>query len=314
MTKPLFPLAPTVGMGPRPHGLSTASARASAARRATRWSPTLRRPHFRGAASACANRWTRSAPSRDRCSRSRDGARGTTFRSGLLDRGHSSDRRRSRCSWSFGRGAATDAGAMGRRRVPLVAPMSDAQRSLLGARRGRRRPHPRAIQRGVPVPARLRPGSAIAFVPLVLVVMYALYAVVAYPAGSWSDRGDRRSCCRRRSVLLALADIVLAARDSIPWLDGRRRPLGTAHGLDPGPARRAGRRHRAADQRGTAFGVFNLVTGLALLAASVIAGLVWDGHGPAATFLTGASLAAAAAAAALVLHATGRLSPSRGAA
>ncbi len=46
-----------------------------------------------------------------------------------------------------------------------------------------------------------------------------------------------------------------------------------------------------AELRGTAFGVFNLVSGLALLAASVIAGALWDAIGPKGTFLAGAALA-----------------------
>src|SRR5207253_10829644 len=43
--------------------------------------------------------------------------------------------------------------------------------------------------------------------------------------------------------------------------------------------------------RGTAFGYFNLFTGVALLAASVIAGALWDAYGPAATFFAGLGFA-----------------------
>ena len=43
--------------------------------------------------------------------------------------------------------------------------------------------------------------------------------------------------------------------------------------------------------RGTAFGMFNLMTGVALLAASIIAGTLWDAVGPQATFLAGAGFA-----------------------
>lgn len=44
--------------------------------------------------------------------------------------------------------------------------------------------------------------------------------------------------------------------------------------------------------RGSAFGVFYLLTGVTVLAASLIAGGLWDGFGPAATFLAGAGFAA----------------------
>jgi MFS family permease len=46
--------------------------------------------------------------------------------------------------------------------------------------------------------------------------------------------------------------------------------------------------------RGTAFGYFNLFTGLAMLAASVIAGALWDAYGPVGTFLAGLGFALAA--------------------
>jgi MFS family permease len=51
-----------------------------------------------------------------------------------------------------------------------------------------------------------------------------------------------------------------------------------------------------ADLRGTAFGIFNLVSGVALLVASVLAGWLWDTHGPAVTFYAGAICTSIAAA------------------
>ena len=48
-----------------------------------------------------------------------------------------------------------------------------------------------------------------------------------------------------------------------------------------------------AELRGTAFGIFNLISGVALLVASVLAGALWDGIGPRATFLCGGALALA---------------------
>jgi MFS family permease len=63
----------------------------------------------------------------------------------------------------------------------------------------------------------------------------------------------------------------------------------------------------AAEQRGTAFGVFNLVTGLALLVASVLAGVLWDLGGPTLTFLAGAALTAAAGVVAFALYSLKRI-------
>src|SRR5688500_7410269 len=62
-----------------------------------------------------------------------------------------------------------------------------------------------------------------------------------------------------------------------------------------------------AEQRGSAFGVFNLVTGLALLTASVLAGVLWDRGGPELTFLAGAALTAIAGLVAFVLYGTGKI-------
>ncbi len=47
--------------------------------------------------------------------------------------------------------------------------------------------------------------------------------------------------------------------------------------------------------RGTAFGIFNLVSGVALLLASTIAGALWTAFGPRSTFLAGATFALVAA-------------------
>ena len=66
--------------------------------------------------------------------------------------------------------------------------------------------------------------------------------------------------------------------------------MGPAHGADAGRAGCAGRTAAPADLRGTAFGVFNLVSGVALVAASVMAGWLWDAFGPAFTFYAGAVL------------------------
>jgi MFS family permease len=45
------------------------------------------------------------------------------------------------------------------------------------------------------------------------------------------------------------------------------------------------------DLRGSAFGAFNLVQGIALLLASLVAGVLWAAVGPATTFLAGAAFA-----------------------
>jgi MFS family permease len=57
-----------------------------------------------------------------------------------------------------------------------------------------------------------------------------------------------------------------------------------------------------ADLRGTAFGLFNLMTGVVLLLASIIAGLLWSRLGPSATFLAGAIFTAFALTGLMLVH------------
>jgi MFS family permease len=150
-------------------------------------------------------------------------------------------------------------------------------------------------------------GFSAAAVPLVLVAMNAAYALSAYPAGKWSDRVNRWVILGIGSGLLIASDLVLASTDSIAGALVGIALWGVHLGCTQGLFAALVADTATPEQRGTAFGVFNLVTGVALLAASALAGVIWDRFGPAPTFLTGATLAALSAAAALTLHATGRL-------
>jgi MFS family permease len=131
-------------------------------------------------------------------------------------------------------------------------------------------------------------GLAIAFVPLVLVVMNVAYAGSAYPAGVWADRADRRVVLLAGVGILVLADVVLAAASTI-WLVMAGIALWGLHmGLTQGLLATMVTDAAPVSLRGTAFGVFNFVSGVAVLAASVLAGLLWDRFGPAGTFAAGA--------------------------
>jgi MFS family permease len=145
-------------------------------------------------------------------------------------------------------------------------------------------------------------GVAAAAVPLVLVTMNVAYSLSAYPAGKWSDRVSRWGVLGIGSAVLVAADAVLAYAGSIAGaflgiaLWGVH--LGCTQGLFSALVADAS----SPEQRGSAFGIFHLVTGFALLTASALAGVLWDRLGPAATFLVGAGLAALSAAVAFVLY------------
>lgn len=129
------------------------------------------------------------------------------------------------------------------------------------------------------------------WVPAVLVLMNITYALSAYPAGVLSDRINRTALLALGLVFLAGADLVLALLPSLPGLALGIVLWGLHMGLTQGLLSALVADTAPPNLRGTAFGYFNLFTGLALLAASVIAGALWDAYGPAATFLAGLGFA-----------------------
>lgn len=134
-------------------------------------------------------------------------------------------------------------------------------------------------------------GLALAYVPLVLIVMNVVYTATAYPAGVAADRFSRRILLIVGLSMLVAADFVLAAAAS-PLLVFIGAALWGSHmGLTQGLFAKLVADTAPPEIRGTAFGIFNLIGGGALLLASVIAGALWSIFGPSATFLIGASFA-----------------------
>lgn len=146
-------------------------------------------------------------------------------------------------------------------------------------------------------------GFQLMLVPVVMVVMNVFYALCAYPAGSAADRYRPRTLLLVGLVVLIASDLVLAAASGpVPMLTGAALwgiHMALTQGLlaklvaDTAPVR----------LRGTAFGIFHLVSGGALLAASAIAGVLWSVLGAPATFAAGAAFAGIAAAGLLAYRA-----------
>ncbi|PDT54670.1 MULTISPECIES: MFS transporter [Sinorhizobium] len=132
-------------------------------------------------------------------------------------------------------------------------------------------------------------GLSPALAPVVLVIMSFAYALSAYPAGVLSDRLNRLPLLVLGLVLLVLADLVLAFTTGIVTLGIGVALWGLHMGLTQGLLATLIADAAPAELRGTAFGMFNLVTGIALLLASIIAGALWDIAGPQATFVAGAA-------------------------
>ncbi|OGB28490.1 MAG: MFS transporter [Burkholderiales bacterium RIFCSPHIGHO2_02_FULL_66_10] len=144
----------------------------------------------------------------------------------------------------------------------------------------------RAAQSGVPV----------ALVPLVMVAMNLVYAASAYPFGRLSDRMDHRTLLALGLAVLIAADLVLIAADLVLAANAHWTTLlagvvlwGLHMGMTQGLLATMVADTAPADLRGTAFGFFNLVSGVALLLSSAIAGLLWDQLGASFTFYAGAA-------------------------
>ena len=137
-------------------------------------------------------------------------------------------------------------------------------------------------------------GLAIALIPAVFVLMNVVYALAAYPAGVLSDRIDRSTVLIVGLIILVAADVFLAMAQGILGVAFGIIAWGLHMGLTQGLLATLVADTAPAELRGTAFGVFNLAAGVAVLAASIIAGMLWDAIGPKATFLAGASFTAAA--------------------
>lgn len=137
-------------------------------------------------------------------------------------------------------------------------------------------------------------GLPLALAPLVLVVMNVVYALGAYPAGALSDRIDGRHLLVSAMGCLVLADLILAFVSGVGGAFAGIALWGLHLAFSQGLLAKLVADRSPENLRGSAYGIFNLATGLALLLASVVAGLLWDRLGPSATFMAGAAFAGAA--------------------
>jgi MFS family permease len=134
-------------------------------------------------------------------------------------------------------------------------------------------------------------GVAMALVPLVMVAMNLVYAASAYPFGKLSDRMSHSTLLAAGLVVLIAADLVLASGNHWTTMLAGVALWGIHMGMTQGLLATMVADTAPAELRGTAYGVFNLVSGLAMLFASGVAGWLWDRHGAATTFFGGAAFA-----------------------
>ena len=134
----------------------------------------------------------------------------------------------------------------------------------------------------------------LAWVPLVMVLMSAVFALVSYPAGVLADRGLQTTLLTGGLIALIVADLILAYAGSIRAVMLGAAVWGVHMGLTQGVLSAMVAKTAPPDLRGTGFGLFNLVSGIALLLASGLAGWLWAAYGPELTFFAGAGFTALA--------------------
>ncbi|MCF7922010.1 MAG: MFS transporter [Candidatus Marinimicrobia bacterium] len=135
-------------------------------------------------------------------------------------------------------------------------------------------------------------GLAMGYVPVIMIVMNVVYSLFAYPAGVAADRFSAPTLLLWGLGVLIAADIVLAMATSAGAALLGSAFWGLHMAFTQGLLSKLVAEAAPTDLRGTAFGLFNMVSGVAVLLASVIAGLLWSLFGASATFLAGASFAA----------------------
>ena len=135
-------------------------------------------------------------------------------------------------------------------------------------------------------------GLSLALAPLVLVVMNIVYSLSAYPLGALSDQIDRKSILALGFATLSVSDIVLAVASNVLGVMAGVALWGLHMGMTQGLLAALVADEAPIDLRATSFGVFNFVSGIALLLASLIAGALWETVGPYATFMAGAAFTA----------------------
>lgn len=131
-------------------------------------------------------------------------------------------------------------------------------------------------------------GLALAWTPIVLIAMNLIYAACAYPFGKLADRLPHVSLLSWGLLLLIAADVLLAMADHGFVLWSGIALWGLHMAMTQGLLATMVADTAPADMRGTAYGLFNLCSGVTMLVASGLAGWLCDQWGANFTFVAGA--------------------------
>lgn len=134
-------------------------------------------------------------------------------------------------------------------------------------------------------------AGTVRFVPLMWAALHVVKASVSMAAGSWSDRIGRRTVITIGWLVYAVVYAGFALSTGILALFGWFLLYGFYFGFAEGTEKALVADLTPAERRGFAFGIYNAVTGVGALAASVFFGLVWNAYGTTAAFGLGAAIA-----------------------
>lgn len=130
-------------------------------------------------------------------------------------------------------------------------------------------------------------GLDLAWTPLVLIAMNLIYSACAYPFGKLADSVLHGTLLAWGLALLIGADVLLAYSNHGIAVWAGIALWGLHMAMTQGLLATMVADVAPADLRGTAYGFFNLISGLAMLLASALAGLLWDQWSATVTFGAG---------------------------
>lgn len=145
-------------------------------------------------------------------------------------------------------------------------------------------------------------GMAVLWIPLVLILQNGVDALTSWPVGVLADRIGKRGLLLAGFGVLVLANLALGLSAGLPGILLGVALWGLHMGLTQGLLTAMVADSAPEALRGTAFGLFNLATGLALLSGNALAGAVWTWAGAGPAFLTAGALAALSLLAGLILR------------
>jgi len=131
-------------------------------------------------------------------------------------------------------------------------------------------------------------GLKVSFIPIVFVIMNATYAIVAVPFGHLADKVGFFILIVYGFLILVLSDIILAFTNSIEWMLVGIIFWGIHLGMTQGLLLAMVAQLSPLEFRGTIFGLFHAIMGVALLIASLIAGYLWQYYNSGLIFIVSA--------------------------